>query len=549
MRPAPATTKERLLAAAESQPEREVRTPQVLKVGLRAYLRALLPLLIGGTYLAALAFNRECRLRIELLDAETRQPVPGVIRISPVDGGDPVRIAEWMSRAEGLKGEEARSTEPWYVLPGPGEVSLSPARLKIDAFSGLESELASRSVDLTGRSEDSISLPVRFFSRAAREKWYAANTHLHLQGLSRERADRYLLEVPRADRLDLVFISQVERAGADHVYITNEYPVGDVRQLSSSGVLVNQGEEHRNNLVGAEGYGHVMLLGIQSLIRPVSIGPGINRAGDDGTPLERGIAEAHRQGGTAIWCHNAKGLEDVPNLVLGGLDAVNVFDGSSQHKYEDSFYRYLNAGMRVPFSTGTDWFMFDLSRAYARVEGTLGVKPWLSALRAGRSFITNGPLLDFTVEAKGPGETIGLASAGEVRVQGSARGRLDFGKLELVRNGEVVAQVGARPNGGHHEAVISRRLSVSGPSWLALRVSGGGLNEYGRPIFGHTSPVYLTVAGKAIRIEQDVQYLIAEIERAIATINQHARFLSDVDRKGVLDVYRRAMVALQGPER
>jgi hypothetical protein len=205
--------------------------------------------------------------------------------------------------------------------------------------------------------------------------------------------------------------------------------------------------------------------------------------------------------------------------------------------------------MRIPFSTGTDWFMFDLSRAYARVEGKIAIQPWLSALRAGRSFITNGPLLDFSVDGKGSGETIGLASAREVRVQGSARGRLDFGKLELVRNGEVVAQVVARPNGGHFEADISRGVSVSGPAWLALRVSGGGLSEYGRPIFGHTSPVYLTVAGKAVRIEQDVQYLVAEIERATATINQHARFLSDADRQGVLGVYRRAMAALQGPER
>jgi hypothetical protein len=98
----------------------------------------------------------------------------------------------------------------------------------------------------------------------------------------------------------------------------------------------------------------------------------------------------------------------VPNWLAGRLDAQNIFDGGSHGGYEDSFYRYLNAGLRVPFSTGTDWFMYDFSRCYARVEGELTPETWLAALRAGRTFITNGPLLEFRVNDSGLGDTIAL---------------------------------------------------------------------------------------------------------------------------------------------
>ena len=107
----------------------------------------------------------------------------------------------------------------------------------------------------------------------------------------------------------------------------------------------------------------------------------------------------------------------MPNFVGGKLDAQNIFDGGSHGSYEDSFYHYLNAGLRVPFSTGTDWFMYDLARVYTKVEGRLGIKSWLDALVAGRSFISNGPLLSLNVDGKDLGATVDLSSGREVSVR------------------------------------------------------------------------------------------------------------------------------------
>lgn len=145
-------------------------------------------------------------------------------------------------------------------------------------------------------------------------------------------------------------------------------------------MLVSNGEEHRHNFgAGGEGYGHVMLLGLKELVQPVSIGEGIAKTPPDFPPLAMGLENAHQQDGTAIWCHNNWWFEDIPNWLAGRLDAQNIFDGGSHGSFADSFYHYLNAGLKVPFSTGTDWFMDDFARVYAELEGELSPETWLAA--------------------------------------------------------------------------------------------------------------------------------------------------------------------------
>ncbi|MFO1022933.1 MAG: hypothetical protein U0903_19880 [Planctomycetales bacterium] len=209
--------------------------------------------------------------------------------------------------------------------------------------------------------------------------------------LSRADADRYLTEIPRADRLDLLFVSYLERAGADQDYISNTLTTADLQKYqSASGVLFGNGEEHRHNFgSGGTGYGHVMLLDIPRLIQPVSIGPGIMKTGTDGIPLQRGIDTARKDNAKILWCHNAWGREALPNVISRRIDAFNIFDGSINSTYDDQFYRFLDTGFPVIFSTGTDWFLYDFSPRLRARPGSLSVKSWLDRLTTGATFITN----------------------------------------------------------------------------------------------------------------------------------------------------------------
>jgi hypothetical protein len=512
----------------------------------RIFLLAVLFLSLGTLYQRAASQAQQCRVTITLVDSQTQKAIPGVIRCFPQGEKQAIPIPSLLARGQGLNDKSA--IQDWYVLSSPTEVLLPREPLRLEAFSGLETELKTVPVDLTGQTQKSLTIPLRSFSQVSKQSWFSANTHLHLSHLNKDEAERYLREIPRADDLDVLFISYLERAIADKDYITNRYPLGDLKEFGWTGVLVNNGQEHRHNFGDqGEGFGHVMLLNIRTLIQPVSIGPGISHRGTDGTPLQAGIAEAHRQGGTAIWCHNNWGREDVPNFVTGKLDAQNIFDGGSHGSYEDSFYRYLNAGIRVPFSTGTDWFMYDLARVYTKVAGSLGIKSWLEALVAGRSFISNGPLLELNVDGKDLGDTLELASGREVSVKAAASARLNFGNLQLIRNGKIVLESAPKPRNGHFEAGLDCRIKIDGPSWLALRISSQANNEFGRTLFAHTSPIYVKVGGKSIRQVDEVAYLIKQMEEAKQEIATKALFASPKERDAVLSVYENGIRSLRNP--
>jgi hypothetical protein len=520
-----------------------------------AFLLAVV--LIGGAVsVKSDGGSKNCAVTLRLVDADAGRTLPGLIRFTDADG-KPVDTPELLSRGQGLS--DNLPIARWKVLPGETTVRLPRKKLTLTAFSGLETEQRTVTVDLTGADKQTVAIRLKRFYDASAKGYRSANTHLHLMKLTRKECDRYLREIPKADGLDIVFVSYLERAVADREYISNRYKADDFAELSKqSGVRFGNGEEHRHNFTGfGQGFGHVMLLNIRTLIQPVSIGPGIMKLGTDGIPLRRGIETARKDGATVIWCHNNWGMESAPNFLAGKIDAQNIFDGGTHGSFKDSFYRYLNAGVRVPFSTGTDWFQYDFSRVYCDLRSDLTVKSWLDALAAGRSYITNGPLLELSVDGRKLGETVALRKPGKVTVKARAFGRLDFRRIELLVNGKVAVKRSSRKVGGHYEAGFSETLTLAGPAWIALRtppppVKGDkelteavAKNELGHDLFSHTSPVFVTVAGKSRFDAAVARQLLAEMVDNRRIIAEKGKFADAVERGRVLDVYSDAIGALR----
>ena len=497
------------------------------------------------------------RCDVSIVLEEEGREVPGLIRFEDAGGGA-VAPGGLLSRGLGL--EEKHAANRWFVLPGPSRARLPREKLVAVAFHGLETDLSRVEVDLSGREQAALRIPLRRFARERERGWTGANTHLHLKDIPREEADRYLRDVPRADGLDALFVSYLERADADRGYISNRYTESDLAALSAqAGVLFGNGEEHRHNFTGfGEGFGHVMFLNIHRLIHPVSIGPGIMKKGSDGLPLQKGIDEARRDGATVLWCHNTFGLEDIPNWVTGRPHAQNIFDGEpgTHGNYKDTFYRYLNAGLRVPFSTGTDWFIYDFSRVYAAVKEPRAPRDWLGVLEAGRTYITNGPLLELDVAGEAPGGTLRLDRGRLVSIKFRAIGRTDFGRAELVMNGKVFATAHSVAEGGHFGANAEVGTELSEPCWIALRTpppptkeepnEKHPMTELGGPLFSHTSAVQVEVAGKRVFDAEAVRGLLEEVRRSRATVEKAAVFADDHERGHVLEVYAVAIRVLEG---
>jgi hypothetical protein len=490
--------------------------------------------------------NGDFKIRLRLVDAETGQDVGGMVRIKDGESGKFIKPHGLLDRMQGFQVPE--DCQGWHVVPvGGGETALPRRRFQVEALHGLETTLVHRELDLRQVATEDITIKLPFLFRPNRLGLVAGNTHLHLRDRTRAEADAYLRTIPAADGLKVLFISYLERAGDDPHYITNRYPLGDLPDLAGSGVVFGNGEEHRHNFESfGMGYGHVMLLGIRQLVKPVSLGPGITGAGNDDRALRPGIEDARRQGGTAIWCHNTFGHESAADMLAGRLHALNVFDGSRSGSFEDLYYRFLNIGLRVPLSTGTDWFLYDFSRVYARVPVPVSTATWLAALQRGETVITNGPLLTLTVEDKPVGAVVNREKPGKVRVAARASGRLQFDGLQLVRNGLVIHTETARPTNGGFTAQFAREVAVDGPAWFAVRIQEGARkNEFGQRLFAHSSPVYVDRAGRRVFEVEAARDLLRLIETAKGNISARGRFSSPAARDRLLALYDQAAVDLR----
>jgi hypothetical protein len=217
-----------------------------------------------------------------------------------------------------------------------------------------------------------------------------------------------------------------------------------------------------------------------------------------------------------------------------------VFDGSRTGRYEESYYRFLNIGLRMPISTGTDWFIYDFSRVYAKVGDTVTAKNWLAAVKAGRCIATNGPLLTLTVDKQEFGDTIQIDQPKAVRIEARGIGRHDFQKLELVQNGKVIQSQLAAKKDGRYVAELKHEVKVDAPAWFAVRIDAQTRDEFGRQLFAHSSPIYVDVAGKRFFDLEAARDLLRQVEEAQAEIRARGRFSSVQARDRVLALYEQA---------
>lgn len=522
---------------------------------MRVFMSAVtISLLLNCCLLQAADEPGMCRLRIRLVDASNGSEIPGLIRIEDSDGQQ-IQIPKLLDRGQGL-GKSLR-IHNWSVLPKAQEIVVPQQKVKISAFSGLETELTSRELNLTNRGNSEVTFKLRRFYDAHQSGYRNANTHVHLRKITKPESNRYLIETALGDGLDLVFVSYLARADDDVDYTTNRYSKKEIESLSTDHVHFGHGQEHRHNFSPyEEGYGHVMLLNIPELIYPVSIGPGISKVGTDGLPLQRGINKARETGGSVIWCHNNWGLEDTPNWLMGRLHANNIFDGGTHGSYQHSYYRYWNTGIKVPVSTGTDWFIYDFSRVYVPSAMSLSVEEWLSELRDGRSYITNGPLLEFSVNGNGFGEEIQINAPGHIHVKGKAIGRVNFNELQLVQSGKVIHAEQTQQVDGHFIATFDFQLSINDSCWLALRTPPPSvpndaelktptpLNDYGRELFSHTSPTFVDLREKRIFDVSVANELLEEMRQNQKFIEKRGLFADDTEKQTVISVYREGITNL-----
>src|ERR1051325_3707585 len=123
----------------------------------------------------------------------------------------------------------------------------------------------------------------------------------------------------------------------------------------------------------------------------------------------------------------------------------------------DLYYSLLNCGFRLPVSAGSASGVMPIwpgyERVYVHLSAPFSYEQWFRDLKAGRSFATNGPLLEVYMDRQPPGASIewqGPASA-TLAIEAHAQERFD--RLEIIYNGEVIRSFPAGGSNVFHTAL------------------------------------------------------------------------------------------------
>jgi hypothetical protein len=415
------------------------------------------------------------------------------------------------------------SGEPFfYCDDGSVEVDVPGGPTDVVIERGTEYTPLRLSLNAPSAGTVNVDAPLERWIELPEQGWYGGNTHVHYTEHESRPLDRLRLD-PRVEDLPVLVVSVLQRR--DLAYASNAFPIGH-HELSTAAHIIDVGEESRHNIEPWRiGLGHIMLISLREVVQPVSRGVLVDDASPDYPPLVDACDAARGQGGLVLWCHNGNGMEAPIAAALGRLDGLNLFDPYWMDPEYDLWYALLNCGVRLPASTGSDWFVCSSNRVYVSLgaSGEFSYASWLAALRAGRTFITNGPVLRLAVEQHSPSNDMldvgGSRRSLAVSVEWAWHQGLDA--IELVRDGEVVATRRCAPDETHAEWTVT--VDATG-GWLAARAWGRRRNSYAHAAWAHTSPVYLRELAERDLVRVAARRLIARIDSASEWLAQHARF-------------------------
>jgi hypothetical protein len=281
------------------------------------------------------------------------------------------------------------------------------------------------------------------------------------------------------------------------------------------------------------------LLNLSQLVQPIYTGfQHTTNPHDHPTNADAGLA-THDQHGHVNYTHPASNVQDpfasayaakeLPvDVALGTVDSIDVM-GTGHVANLPLWYRLLNCGFRIPASAGTDCFLNRIvsvppgsDRVYVRVDGDFSYARWMEGLKQGRTFVTNGPMLDFTVNGKLAGDTLKFDGSTEVQVVAQVRAEQPLNRIELLYNGEVVASSDIKKSGT--DVRFEQKVPLKTGGWMAIRTSGPAHPLLTRgESFAHSSPVYIDIKGAPYDAKADAEYFLSWIDRLWEAVRQRNR--------------------------
>ena len=428
--------------------------------------------------------------------------------------------------------------------------------IEVGIMHGFEYSFKHTKVQIKSNSVSSLFVGMHRIENgeAGKTQWVSGDVHTHMNYAGTYRnTPAHLVEQAAAENLAIVedLVVNKEQRIPDMAYFSPQ-----LDSASTADHLLLHGQEFHTSY-----WGH---LGLLNLTRNFIL-PGYaaypNTAAASLYPANANVADmAHEQGALVGYVHpfdsfpdpakDASLTAELPaDVALGKVDYIEVLGFSDHKSTAEVWYKLLNCGFRLPTAAGTDFMgnyaslrgPVGLNRVYAEVErGPLKIEPWLAAIKAGRTFATNGPLLRFSLGGQGIGGKVRLDKKQEVRFSAELFSMVPVDHLQIVCNGKVVRELAMESD--RSSAHVDGSIPIEASGWCVLRAFSDKA-EY--PIldlypYATTSPVYVSVAGAPVRSAADAAYFVAWVDRLIAAARSDTSWNTDAEKESVLSMLEEA---------
>ena len=491
-------------------------------------------------------------LRLDLHDAQGH---PASARISVTDpaGRFYAPANTWIRADDGFDRSRRPFEQHYFHARGAASIDVPAGMASIAIVHGMERRIERHEVNVPADQTASIStnLDEGAWTVPDTGQWVSGDVHVHMNygGTYRDTPARLATQA-LAENLGMVhaLIVNKEQRFPDIAY-------AGMRQdpASRPHAIVVHGQEYHTSY-----WGHLGLLDIADGIVLPGYAGYPDTAAASLYPMNADVADiAHARGALVGYVHPfdeypqplAKPHETLTNelpvdVALGKVDYMEITGFSDHQSTARVWYQLLNLGFRIPAAGGTDAMAnfaslrgpVGMNRVYVRVpDGEVKTQEWLDALKAGRSFATNGPLLGLRLGGAGVGEELKFTAA-QPRVAFSAhlRSIVAVDHLDLVCNGSAVRSLLRAPS---DHADIEGSIALKQSGWCVLRASTDTardevLDNY---VYATTSPVYVSVGGKAPRSPEDAKYFAAWMDRLADSTAGYPDWNSAAEKRGVLE--------------
>jgi hypothetical protein len=487
------------------------------------------------------------RLRLEVKDATIGKVVPARVGLYdetgrlplPSDQAIPVRRFTdqirrvWMNRRTFWPVE---SREAFYI-GGTYEARVPTGTYELVVARGPEYRLHRQQVTVRADEVSAVAVALARYDDLPARGWYSGESHLHLQ---RDHvADPEVWTQVAAEDLHIAHL--LEMGNIMGTYF-RQPAWGKAGRYERDGVALVSGQEDPRTVAR----GHTMHWNVE---RHTHFEPGAFFQ-------YHHVFERTRRGGAITgYAHHGELFNGRRGLALdvpfGLVDFIELLQGG--RIATEGWYQFLNMGYRILPAGGADWPYFGptlpgVERTYVHVDGPFTIDSWLAGFRRGRVYVTNGPLLELTVNGQPMGAEVKAARGSMVQIEATARLNPDvdaLDRIELVVLGDVVKQESAR---GQDTVRLTATVPADRSLWLAIRAYGK-TQEPQFTTIAHSAPVYVVVGDQPTWKAEALPELV-RIQRAHLSDLLREPVNADGDleffetRETILDQWKKQLPAL-----